>query len=1044
MDHKKFSGIGTRTRLNVLAGKKIRKGADGKDIFDDYFTDDDDDDDGSDTSEFEPSSVTQKDFNVIQNNYITDSLKSKTLCVSRKDSNLVNDVVADSSKSKASYVTHIDSNLIQNNDQDSLSRGSSNSLAETTETEHPNLLSPDIHVDSNFISSTTCTDKNSLSTSTQIYKKSLFRRTSVKPTRKTQRSAELDRMIDMYDEYDIHLMKKTFNENNTEETSPEQEDDSEHHGSAGEKTMSRSLLHSKNKTMHASSHVSSSKSDAFGKNKYSNSSSIKKNIFNSSITKSTDVTDNFQNDGEVNIKDKLEENIEINIRRKTPQILRCDNRNAIDSTKLNNSGTSEAKNSSFNGANNNTSPLCQNGKPDNQTDGIEITGNILASSETRTDKNEHARSARHNKNAEIVHLPKKRICNSTFSISPIKSKSSKHMDALNSKNNPPLTSVAENNAALGDHQAVVNKTFCKSSDRNEGEQIVHSPNRHERDCYDFVDSGDEHASVEANYGSPKEDEQNSTTKNFNSPSHQSAISALDELPPSKNNKAPTDLTRTLTPKKRVVKSNNAKIRGKQRRNILPSVSPLKKIVTRKEKNSSKLIVNSRTNLIINEPDKSDNARKNKKKQKINLSPPISPSKNNLRSSKRNSSKVVGNSNAHQEINQADNDILGGNNEAAFTTSQISTPKKHADKSNNTRQIKKKQILNISPPISPIKNNPRSVKRKLVENSSAHQMVKEVYNNSIVEEGTNELANSNMHENIEINHNDILGEEIDESDTRNKRKRLTDNVDSAAHKDLGETSGAKYSKNHKTKQQKKVVRNEKNNVLEQQGSSKDLSSSPRRQNSLPSKKREYKKRNRENNEPVRKSSRQRFPPLDRWRNQRPVYVKKGDEMELVKIDSGFKVDNPALAREKLNKIRRKPRKPKKVKLFLPEENCTQSLQLFKKFAHLSWQNFNADKKSSEIDYCLSTSSETDKVAFGFLQIEKDKKKPFQLMKDDDLHLLIIKGMAEVTIQESTCIMSKNDTFIVPRGTFYSIKNIGRGKMHIFYATGQFRFLESTIK
>lgn len=200
---------------------------------------------------------------------------------------------------------------------------------------------------------------------------------------------------------------------------------------------------------------------------------------------------------------------------------------------------------------------------------------------------------------------------------------------------------------------------------------------------------------------------------------------------------------------------------------------------------------------------------------------------------------------------------------------------------------------------------------------------------------------------------------------------------------------------------------------------------------------------------RRSNRQRFAPLARWRNERLMYRFEGSEIKILGVDSGTKEDDGAIKGmlksldTQKRKMHENAKPPKKAKLLDIDEKKSFHIHLHKKFSLIPWTTpvSGVPDENSSNEYLIKRMIETPKNAFGFLEIKSGKEKPPQYMPEEDLQLTVISGEVEIKVQKNIYKLNDKDMFIVPSNKAYSIKNVGMKKALLAFVVGKFKYLYS---
>ncbi|GFQ80746.1 CENP-C_C domain-containing protein [Trichonephila clavata] len=178
---------------------------------------------------------------------------------------------------------------------------------------------------------------------------------------------------------------------------------------------------------------------------------------------------------------------------------------------------------------------------------------------------------------------------------------------------------------------------------------------------------------------------------------------------------------------------------------------------------------------------------------------------------------------------------------------------------------------------------------------------------------------------------------------------------------------------------------------------------------------------------RRSSRYRVPPLDSWRNERLVFkaLPSGD-VQCLGIDKGTEEDKYGLLKilSKAKKI-----KSRKEKLVKTVEN-TSILDtktggkvhaiVHRPFESLQWSGSRSKVKKYP-PYITTIAFMSKTMSFGYLDVSPFSTKEAQYSPIYNLHFTVMKGIVDVTINETKFTLERGDSFIVPIGAPYFVKN-----------------------
>lgn len=208
--------------------------------------------------------------------------------------------------------------------------------------------------------------------------------------------------------------------------------------------------------------------------------------------------------------------------------------------------------------------------------------------------------------------------------------------------------------------------------------------------------------------------------------------------------------------------------------------------------------------------------------------------------------------------------------------------------------------------------------------------------------------------------------------------------------------------------------------------------------------------------VRRSKRTRIAPLAFWKNERVVYELHRDENRipaLPEVKQIIRVDDPSPSIRQGRKKRHAKRSGVEIKSNLEaKSNDVEEYDAFYKdeinCEVLSWNEQNP-KASEErvVGYSLpsvnlqqisnqqlkfaSLFKEEPSFAAGVVEMPAGAEKPVKPSKHNIMSFCILQGKIEVTVNATTFRMKKDGVFIVPRGNYYSIKNIGKEAVRLYY-------------
>ncbi|GFQ98106.1 CENP-C_C domain-containing protein [Trichonephila clavata] len=192
--------------------------------------------------------------------------------------------------------------------------------------------------------------------------------------------------------------------------------------------------------------------------------------------------------------------------------------------------------------------------------------------------------------------------------------------------------------------------------------------------------------------------------------------------------------------------------------------------------------------------------------------------------------------------------------------------------------------------------------------------------------------------------------------------------------------------------------------------------------------------------LRRSSRYRVPPLDFWRNERLVFKSLASgEVQCMGVDKGTEADNYGL-NQILKKIENRKKKSQK-KTAKNVKNTpildNQNGEIVHKRVHQPFESLQwAVPRNEEVQmptYHIAKTFTSRSNTFGFLDISPFVAKESQCSPIYNLHFVVVKGPLEVTIQDTHFAFTVGDTWIVPVGVPYSIKNYTRAKALVSFST-----------
>ncbi|XP_067143674.1 centromere protein C-like [Centruroides vittatus] len=208
--------------------------------------------------------------------------------------------------------------------------------------------------------------------------------------------------------------------------------------------------------------------------------------------------------------------------------------------------------------------------------------------------------------------------------------------------------------------------------------------------------------------------------------------------------------------------------------------------------------------------------------------------------------------------------------------------------------------------------------------------------------------------------------------------------------------------------------------------------------------------------VRRSRRTRVPPLEYWRNQRLKYDK---ELKTIGIEEGFESMTRKTVRKKklsnkCSKSANTLQMSKCSELSIHDKSfidATTSSDLNKQvysandfmngdldmpelvsfYKSLEWVTPEGNQSSKDDPLQLAKSLILPNVITGFLKISSLQEKPLQYFPKHSAFFNVLYGKVAVTINDTTFILETGDTFHVPVGNPYSIKNIRRDNVKLYF-------------
>ncbi|KAK9448560.1 Mif2/CENP-C like-domain-containing protein [Limtongia smithiae] len=208
--------------------------------------------------------------------------------------------------------------------------------------------------------------------------------------------------------------------------------------------------------------------------------------------------------------------------------------------------------------------------------------------------------------------------------------------------------------------------------------------------------------------------------------------------------------------------------------------------------------------------------------------------------------------------------------------------------------------------------------------------------------------------------------------------------------------------------------------------------------------------------VRRSKRVRVQPVAFWRNERVVYTQKRDAETSVKvpqIKEIILIDSPAPAAPRgsstgHHKKSYRGRKAASVDELsdLDEENGYHSdpEEVYADVQDYMQPNTTVSRKigvsGHAISYMSAASSfkfaktfdESGFMASGMVNLPPKGYKDVKPSKHNCLTFCVVEGYVEITVQDCTFRQRRGGHFIVPRGNYYSLRNVGDKRALVFFA------------
>ncbi|KAF5358302.1 hypothetical protein D9756_001215 [Leucocoprinus leucothites] len=214
----------------------------------------------------------------------------------------------------------------------------------------------------------------------------------------------------------------------------------------------------------------------------------------------------------------------------------------------------------------------------------------------------------------------------------------------------------------------------------------------------------------------------------------------------------------------------------------------------------------------------------------------------------------------------------------------------------------------------------------------------------------------------------------------------------------------------------------------------------------------KKENREpSREGVRRSTRERFKPLEWWRGEKVVYGRTASSgpvlVPTIKEIRRIPTEQPEPFNHKrrgYNRGRSKTADEKLAKaVYNPEEGWDDATDPFGEVHDLDKQALVVRRlvwTSKRVSLVKAANSEwffekvfgdSDFVAAGQLEIPPDCRKPTKATKDNTYIFYVIEGAVNFKVHEVSKVVATGGMFIAPRGNTYFIENISTRAAKLFF-------------
>lgn len=199
--------------------------------------------------------------------------------------------------------------------------------------------------------------------------------------------------------------------------------------------------------------------------------------------------------------------------------------------------------------------------------------------------------------------------------------------------------------------------------------------------------------------------------------------------------------------------------------------------------------------------------------------------------------------------------------------------------------------------------------------------------------------------------------------------------------------------------------------------------------------------------ARRSKRKRIPRLNLGLNQRVVYQQKGNDLIAVAIDLGSEIPGPKPRKT----VKKNPANDRSLSIHFPlnegntaainappmvldlENNNETEYDLYTKKDSITWFGPSAEESKMNDPYVIAKMVDQNKFSAGYLKLRGGCEKPHHELWDSTLVFVIIKGKILVEIHNSQLIMESQETFTVPKGNSYHLKNLRRDEAKLWFTS-----------